>query len=310
MSAPSNLKPGIKVGPQAEGLQNLIESQAKYAEIWYRVDWETRYNAIFEYISTNDIQAGLHFWGLLEGSLQPNLAYPNDKISAQTLQLMKQNIDVAAKHQANYVNVHVGNASLDEMNLDEHWLKTVPGSEVDMALAEQTAEKNILELHDYAEAQGVRLIVESIPSQDAEQWNDRSGRLHTHPSHALSNKFLERMGRQHGININNDISHTAAELITGSRKDLWFYLEERTKALAPSTVLVHCNTLMPPFNGTDSHNGILAEDFDSNVFPTREQFSDILKILARCGHNVWIIGEPTAKHVENYRALCDFLSRL
>ncbi|HZZ98707.1 MAG TPA: hypothetical protein VFG51_02120, partial [Candidatus Saccharimonadia bacterium] len=77
MSAPTNLKPGIKVGPNPEAISTLEQSGAKYTELWYRVDWESRYSELFEYISAHDIAAGLHFWGLLDGGLQPNIAYPD-----------------------------------------------------------------------------------------------------------------------------------------------------------------------------------------------------------------------------------------
>ncbi|HZZ98874.1 MAG TPA: hypothetical protein VFG51_02995, partial [Candidatus Saccharimonadia bacterium] len=279
-------------------------------ELWYRVDWESRYSELFEYISAHDIAAGLHFWGLLDGGLQPNIAYPDEKIWKPTVALMRQNIDVAAKHRTNYVNIHVGNNAIDAMNLDEHWLRTIPDSIVEMARSEETAEKNIVELDAYAKNLGVRLIVETIPSHEAEHWDDDTGRLHPHDGHALSNQFLERLGREHGILINNDISHTSSELVTDDRDALWKYLLERTTALAPTTALVHCNTLLPPFNGTDSHNGILDDDFAQNVLPSREQLRELLHVLAAAEHDIWIINEPKQKHIENYRALCDLLASL
>jgi sugar phosphate isomerase/epimerase len=310
MPLPHHLKPGIKVGPSPEAIHNLMASQAKFTELWYRVDQESRYAELFEYINAHEIQAGLHFWGLLDGNLQPNLAYPDKKIWQQSFRLMQQNIDVAAKHQCNYVNIHLGNTGLDILNLDEHWSKHVPDSEVELQRAEETAEKNIVALHDYAKAKGVRLIVETIPPREAKNWTDPDARLHTHNAYSLSNTFLERLGRDHGININNDLSHTATECITNDRAELWQYLQARTKALLPSTVLIHCNTMLPPFNGTDSHNGILAEDFASEVFPTRDQLRELFALLATQSHDIWLIGEPRAHHSKNYRALCDLLAEL
>lgn len=310
MPTPQNLKPGIKLGPDPVAIRSLIDSRAQYAEVWYRVDQESSYQPLFHELETRGVQAGLHFWGKLEHDLLPNLAYPDPKIWQPSLDLMKQCVDVAEKHHFYYVNVHLGNASLEEINLDQHWMKHLDGTEIEPKKAEETFEKNITTLDAYTQSAGIQLIVEGIPPLDPKDWvNLTEARLTPHKTYALSNVFLEQMARKHAIAVNNDISHTAAELQTSDRAELWSYLLARSTALAPFTKLVHCNTLIEPFNGTDSHDGILDADFAHNVFPTKSQLSELLKLLVG-PNDVWIVCEPRDQHTENYRALVELLSEL
>lgn len=309
MPIPQNLKPGMKVGPDQDDFRKLDESGAKYAEVWYRVDQESRYDALFAHMKVRGIQAGLHFWGTLDNDILPNLAYPDERIWRPSIELMKHNVDVAAKHAFYYVNVHLGNAALEQISLDKYWMRPVPDTLVEVEQAQETFEKNVLELNAYARNAGVQLIVETIPPSAPENWSDNNARLQPHDTHSLSNTFLEEIAKKHHLALNNDISHTAAELITDNRAQLWTYLHERTTALAPFTKLIHCNTLAEPFNGTDSHDGILDTDFAHNVFPTRTQLRELLHTLVG-SNEVWIVCEPKRDHIENYRALVQLLAEL
>ena len=300
-------KPGIKVGPQ-NYQENLGRSHAKYCEVWYRVDREGEYTDMFSYLQEHGIHAGLHFWAMLQDKIAPNLAYPDEKIWKPSLELMQKNLEIAAKHHHAYVNIHVGNAALEKMDLDRHKSMPIEHTVVDYHLAERTAEKNILTLQTYAKKLGVLLIIETVPPYDPEGWDsdqNPNARLHAHATHALSNVFVEHLGKDLGIAINNDISHTAAELITNDREQLWQYLYARTVALAPYTKLIHANTMAEPFNGTDSHDGILDSDFAHNVFPSKLQFEKLLSVF-QSRDDVWIVNEPQRDHVQNYNALVAF----
>ncbi len=104
----------------------------------------------------------------------------------------------------------------------------------------------------------------------------------------------------------NDFCHTAMDVISDDREFLFSELLAKTKRLAAQTRLIHVNTMLPPFNGTDAHLGILEEDFANRVFPSREQLVELLKVFTK-RDDVWAIPEPFAKHVENSRALEEML---
>src|SRR5262245_52049191 len=126
--------PGIKIGPK-DWREKLEKTQAQYCEVWYRVDWEERYKEMFEYLKDHNIHTGLHFWGVLENGIMPNLAYPDEKIWKPSFELMKKNIDIAAQHHFRYINIHVGNASLEKMDLDGHRSIPIKDSLVDFSRA-------------------------------------------------------------------------------------------------------------------------------------------------------------------------------
>ena len=41
---------GIKIGPHG-WKKILFQSQAKYAEIWFRLDWKDKYTSLFKYLN-------------------------------------------------------------------------------------------------------------------------------------------------------------------------------------------------------------------------------------------------------------------
>lgn len=263
---------------------------------------------MFSALVSRKIETGLHFWGTLDQHILPNIAYPDRHIWEPSLELMKQNILTAQKHGFSYVNIHIGNAALETFNLDTQELLLVDGSQVDPKDAKRTFFKNVEGLHAFALDHGTRLIVESVPPCDAPHHTPDS-RLHPHPSYALSNKVLEEAATELGIFVNNDLCHTASEFITDDRNALWEYLLERTQALAPYVKLMHANTMVEPFNGTDSHDGITDADFSHNVFPSKSQV-EILFALFKNRDDVWIVNEPKDQHVENYNALLQFRDRM
>lgn len=310
----NHLKPGIKTGPSLDDTTRLTESGAKYTEVWYRPDQPEKYVTLFNHIKEHGIYTGLHFWGMLEDSIMPNIAYPDPKIIAATLHLMKQNIDDAAKHGFYYVNIHIGNAILQKIDFEHNTMTGLPDTLVDMARAEDIARRNMIELNGYAKSSGVQLIVETVPIMEPQNRPDHLAHKPTTIAHTLSNVFLENMAREHGIAINNDISHTASEFITSDRTKLWGYVLARTQALAPFTKLSHINTMIEPFNGTDTHDGIRDKDFALNIFPTKSQLIELLRVYNDAananGKDIWILCEPQDDHVGNYHALCELLANI
>lgn len=295
--------PGIKIGPR-EGWQDILEkSGAQFCEVWFSIDDPiSKYEGHFQYIKEHHIQAGLHFWGMLDEDIMPNIAYPDEHIWKPSLERMKHTLEIARQHDLTYVNIHVGNAALETLQkLPSRGMsmELVENSQVDERQAEKTFEQHVLELNTFAKSLNVNLFIETVPLCTG----NYLGRLHPHKTYALRNVYLEELAKKHDLSLTNDISHTVAEFgQTQDRQALWKYLWDRTTHLLPYTKLVHMNTLSEPFNGTDSHDGILETDFEKNVFPTKTQLLKLLELFNAQQH-IWIVNEPNDAFVENYRQL-------
>ena len=115
----------------------------------------------------------------------------------------------------------------------------------------------------------------------------------------VGTEVLERLG-QAGQTLCFDISHTAGQYPGLKREALFEKVLNDARHLAPFTKLIHVNTVKEPFNGTDSHDGILPEDFKNNVFPNRDQLKELLTVFKN-QPDIWLIPEPESeKMIENY----------
>lgn len=301
------LHPGIKIGPESDWEQKLKASQAQYCEVWYRVDWEEQYNDMFAYLKKHDIHTGLHYWAMIHNTYMPNLAYPDEKIWKPTYETMCANINTAAKHGFAYVNIHIGNYALLTLNLNTHTHACLPETKVDPQHAAQVFTENVQRLHEYAQERQVLLLVENIPP-----YNSAIEGQHTEviPAYALHSQVLENIAQTYGIHITFDLGHVMAESPTQTVEGLTSYLIERAQVLAPHTKLIHANTVIKPFTGTDSHDGITDTDFAHNVVPSKTQFIELLRLFARHTTHTWIVNEPKDEHVENYHALTAILNQV
>lgn len=306
VSMPHSLHPGIKIGPEISWKEKLESTQAKYCEVWYRVDWESKYDDMFVYLKKNQIRTGLHYWAMIDNTYMPNLAYPEPSIWKPTLETMMQNIDVAAKHAFEYVNIHIGNFALVAHDLDKHAISCVQDSEVEPGVATKTFEEHAQTLHAYAEKNRVELIVENIPPYNSKLEGHHEEVV---PAFALDSHVLEDIAKRVGLHTNLDLGHVMAEAPAQTSEGLSSYLFERAKALQPYTALIHANTNIPPFTGTDSHDGITDDDFARNVIPTKNQFIALLKLFTT-QNDVWVVNEPKNQHIENYHALVAILHQL
>ena len=228
-------KPGIKIGPN-NWEQNITQSNAEYCEVWFNVTTPQIYQDMFSFLKKRGVHTGLHFWGTLQDNLMPNIAYPSPNILNPTINQIKKTIDFAATWGFFYVNIHIGASSLERMFFETHALEPVTGSQVPLEKAEQTSLETLAILQDYADKKNVLLIVETVPSHNAQNYLDSQARLHNvFPTHALSSFVIEKAAKELGVAVNNDLSHTAAGLVTESREELWKFLFDRTQKLAPYT---------------------------------------------------------------------------
>lgn len=303
------MKVGVKIGPK--NWRGVLETtKPRYCEVWFRLDWEDRYQEMFEFLRHKKINFGLHFWAVLAEGYEPNLAYEPKGVAQESQELMQTCIDIASKVSASYVNIHPGALVLRTLDLSEEKPTVLTGQEVSLEESRRSLLSKTKELHTYAKHQGVPFYVETVAKNEGLHWRDDTGRQQVQDAKNIPPEVVLDLGKA-GISITNDLAHTAASIITNDRTELFKHLLTFTQAAAPCTKLIHINSIAPPFNGTDSHHGILEEDFAQGVFPTKSQLTQLLGIF-KDRDDVLLIPEPKAANmVANYfalRELCEFVS--
>jgi sugar phosphate isomerase/epimerase len=293
--------PGIKFGPR-NWKEILKDYRPKVCEIWFRIDWVDRYEEMFAYLRREKIRTGLHFWGMLPGGIAPNFAFPDSDIRKPSVKLVKDTIDVASKFKFHYVNIHPGSYHLAKLNLDRYYMRPVTGRKTTPDEGEKALYENIASLDSYAKKRGVLLLTETIACREPMHWRDLiEGRKKTQDIQNVPVSAVETLAKK-GFFVCNDFCHTAADIISSDREYIFKKLLEKTKRLEPQTKLIHVNTMPPPFNGTDGHLGILKQDFENDVFPSRKQLKKLLSLFVGRA-DVWAIPEPFSDHIENTLAL-------
>ncbi len=302
------MKIGVKFGP--DNWKNVLaNTQPECAEVWFRLDWWPGYRRVFEELRHRSIPFGLHYWHVLKGGIEPNLAYEPERIAEQTEKTMKETVDIAQEIGATYVNIHPGSYSLRELNLDEQYMRTLFDKSITFEEGNKTLEKRATRLHEYATSKDILFLLETLPTNELSHWRDKTGRENVQSGNSIALGVLERLGAL-GLYITNDFGHTIANWTSLPAEDLYSNLLDTTRKLAPYTKLIHLNTVRPPFNGTDSHNGVLDEDFELGVVPNREQIVELLRIF-KDRDDIWIIPEPDAeKMVENFKAIQELVSEI
>ncbi|MFC1653263.1 TIM barrel protein [Patescibacteria group bacterium] len=299
------IKPGIKLGPKND-LHRLENTGAKYCEVWYRIDKPEWYSNYFTFFKKNRINSGLHYWGAVDQAYETNIAYPGE-IQEKSIKLIEKCIDVAAQNKCHYVNIHAGARKLTRLdmktlrfNVDQYSLEV---SEKD---ADTAQKESLIHLSNYASDKGVLFLVETIPAKI----HNKDTRHKPEPYYAMTSQNLLKRATQDNISITNDFCHTFSEEFEKPLDQLWKSLWDKTSKLAPYTKLLHINTLVSPYNGTDTHHGITNEDFEiDGIFPTKEKLKEALSLF-RDRDDVWAINEPSENHEDNYFSLKELINTL
>jgi len=295
------MKVGIKFGA-FDWRERLEKSNAKYAEVYFRLDWKEKYQELFQSLRENEIHFGLHFWALVKSKYMPNLAYCREGIDEETEKLIKESLDIASNAGAYYVNFHPGSLRNLELDLNKQEISLADSEKISEKEAFASLEKHMRKLKSHADQCGVKVFVETVPIFDPSNFREgdkQLGRQNPIKSFHLSNKYLIELG-QKGYDICCDVAHAAAQYPNESRGNVFKKMFSDIQQLAPYVKLVHVNTTLEPLNGTDSHNGVMEDDFQQNVFPSREQYLKIFGVFKKYP-DIWYIPEPQMeKMVDNY----------
>lgn len=303
------MKVGVKVGLHG-WREILLKTQVRYCEVWYRVDWQEKYTPLFKFFKKNKIAFGLHFWAQVQGKYYPNLLYLKGDIAEETFKLIKKTLEVASNWQATYINFHPESYRLNHLDLGNSKIKTLnPEEPIDKEKSFKQLLFYLKKIKRYGEEKGVIPFIETVPKYGVSDFkNIKVGRLNPQKAEGLETEKFFKLARL-GFPICFDIGHTIGQCITDDRDKLFAYLLKAAKKMRPAVGLVHVTTTIPPFNGTDSHNGVLAKDFKRGVLPSKIQLIKLLSLINK--RDIWLIPEPPkGTMVENYFALQDIVKEV
>lgn len=293
------MKLGLKVNADDEARERLDGANPPFVEVWFNVNDATRYDGLFDELTSRRIEIGLHFWGLCDDNTAPNLAYPDTRIIRQTKALMQQTIDVAAARSCVYVNIHPGASALSRVNYQQERFDLVT-QQIDTAQSIGLFLENASEIRRYAESQGVIFTVETVPVMITDGWYDAAARLTPKTIYELPDSAIIQAA-QTGFFVANDFCHTAANVVSPSPQDVFDHLKTVTESLAPQTRLIHLGFVMPPYNGTDNHDMLDNPVFETAAaVPNAKQTVELLTLF-RNRDDVYVLVEPKLDHVNNYR---------
>lgn len=300
---------GFKTGPRnfEEGQRIVEEDHAQLCEMWFDVTRANIYDDMIGWLQEQNVVVGLHHWGLVDGQYKTNLATNNSQVRKETIQQIKTTIDIGARINCAYVNAHPGARYLERNNFVKEAQELVPHTETPTEESDRLFLEATQELHEYAEQKGVLLTIETLPAAEAPTPRDRENKYE--PGN-VPLPIMQKMCEQGGY-IANDITHTAGQLALDSadKKSMWTSLLSFTNAIKNQTRLLHINTVTPPYNGTDSHDGVTDEDFSRESFPSREQIKELLSVFKDT--NVFVVPEPqTGTMQANYRTLKTIVSEI
>lgn len=292
------MKLGIKIAPGKGRFDDLKRTNAEFTEVWYNANAPDDYTDLFRYLTIHAPHSGLHFWGAIANGALATIAYPDTTVTNESLNLIKQTIDTAAKHSFSYVNIHPGTRSLVAMDFTTVTFTVLTKSQ-SVEECEPIFLHNAKELTDYGANRGVVLTIESVPPRTANQWLTTGVRNDVIDLGELPLTILTK-AIENGAWFANDFGHTAANCLSDNTKDIWTMLYDVSKKYASQTKLIHVGFLAPPFNQTDFHDHMDNPLLQTNqTVPNNNQLIDLLKLFPD-RDDVYALVEPKSDHVRNF----------
>ncbi len=292
------MKLGIKVNADAESFDRLAMTSPQLAEVWFNANDPDRYASLFAELQRRNCDVGLHFWGQLDGGILPNIAYPDDEILQNSIELIQRTIDLAHHHGFQYVNIHPGSAAIIRVDYQAQRYDVIKDP-VDMDDAIARFISHATDLTEYAKQKKIVFTVETVPPKITTGWYTASTRLSPKPSFELPVRAIIAAAKA-GIHVANDFTHTAANIISDDASAVFTYLRGITEMIAPMTRLVHAGYVIPPYNGTDNHDHFSNPLFVTDqAVPNHNQTIELLQLFSS-RDDVWILAEPKDDHQGNY----------
>jgi sugar phosphate isomerase/epimerase len=224
-----------------------------------------------------------------------------------SISLVRRTLDVAAAQGMRFVVLHPGSYVNWGIWQGRCFTTGAPASPVE---ANRRVVDEVARLAAHGRERGVELLAENLPAYDYASYEPMN-RDQVLDVGFLPCAVVREMGER-GVGLCVDNGHVYAELMARAPgEDCFTEAMEATLALVPYTRHVHVSTIVPPWNGTDSHNGFLQEDYAQGAVPTRDQLLAWLRLFD--GRDLWVIPEPYGGpdvHLANYRLLKTWMEQL
>lgn len=291
---------GIKVGPHHWQEKLAGPPQVAHAEVYFDLARLEAYAPLFSWLKERGMEAGLHASSVLPDGLMPNLGSADGKVRAGSAALLRRTIEVAAEAGMVHVVVHPGSCRDWGIRDGRTYMRGEPARPEarDRAITEA-----LLRLDGYAAERGVTLLAENMPGYDFFAY-DPPDRVHVIDVGFVPYHLLAALGAR-GVRLCVDVGHLYAEMSARAPGvDPTPQVMAATRALAPYAQLVHLSTVVPPWNGTDSHNGFLEADYALGAIPIRGQLLAWLALFE--GDRLCAVPEPDGGadvHLDNVRVL-------
>jgi len=293
------MKLGIKVGPQKQSILDLEETNAPFAEVWFRIDKKEEYNEIFAVLKKKQVDTGLHFWGLTHDGIVPTLAHEDPSLTQESINLMKQTIDIASENDFSYVNIHPGFRIRVGCEYTQLIFSPLDTHIVPLEQAKKHFLDSMDQLTAYAKSKNVVLTVETTPIRlQTGSLHDTFNRQSVRDFSEFS--YIDLPTDMLHFALANDFGHTAANCISENPVPVWELLLKKTIAYAPKTRLLHLGYIVPPYNGTDFHDHLDNPVFETPAaIPNKNHMIELLKLFKN-RDDVWALVEPNGQHPKNY----------
>lgn len=287
--------PGVKFGHQ--NFRPVLEAtKARYAEVWFRLDWREKYQELFNYLNAHKINFGLHFWDMVGGKYFPSLLVEDQVVVKETYLKICETLKIASRIGASYVNFHPESYRLNLLDLDKLTIKTLnPNQTIDKEKSFHQLVFYLEKIRLLGQKLGVIPYLETVPRYAPTNFSEENeDRIHLQKSEGLETEKFIKLAEA-GFPICLDIGHTLSQKESQDNQVLFNYLFASAKKMLPAIGLMHITTNTPPHNGTDSHNGILAADFAAGAVPNKKQLIKLLSLFKN--KDVWLIPEPRIKNM-------------
>lgn len=297
------MKLGIKTGLKSDWKTDLETARPYFCEFWFHSGKIDEYEPLFEFCKQQNIQTGLHFWGILPGSIQANLAYPDKEILKKSLDLVKLTIDAAAKWNSLYVNVHPGEATITLVDFEKEIFKALTPPQP-FSTCQKILYQSIEELAEYGKRMGIPLYVESVPQcAPGTPWHGTESRKMPVELFQIPVEEVEKVLDIPNVYFTNDFGHTAGNVISENREEIREYLFNVARRLQDKTKLLHVSYIIPPYNGTDYHGSLYYDEFKTiTAIPNYLEMLELLKLFENRG-DVYALVEPEKDHPGNFKTL-------
>lgn len=294
------MKLGIKVGLQKQSFADLEATNPQFAEVWFNILQKDNYVDLFQEMKRRSMTIGLHFWGHLPDHTGVNIALPDKTIVEPSMALIKETIDIAARHKGAYVIIHPSTRSRVAIDFQKQSFEVL-NEPIPEQQAEDIFMENLYILSEYAKQRNVLFVVETVPSQDTNGWHGNDSRKKPFDIYSLDNSVIVKAATR-GFTVANDFGHTSCTVQSDNRAYVWSTLIQMTKKIFHQTKVIHLGYIIPPYNGTDFHDHLDNSLFESSqAVPNKAEMIDILRMF-KDREDVFALVEPDGRHIENYFA--------